>query len=124
MTAPAATLEVTQYTAQYELLRAQVVGTVSEMALDHKARQPRGIGLASVAIPLPVRSLIPKRFAARALVRASSAARIDSSSDMANTQKSAGKHDINDNQRYERQLYEKPGLRWCVRSSWRNQSKA
>lgn len=46
MTAPVATLEVTQYTAQYELLRAQVVGTGSEMAPGHDAKQPRGIGLA------------------------------------------------------------------------------
>lgn len=46
MTAPAATLEVTQYAAQYELLRAQVVGTVSEMAPGHEAKPPRGIGLA------------------------------------------------------------------------------
>lgn len=46
MTAPAAMLEVMQYTAQYELLRAQVVGTVSEMAPGHETRPPRGIGLA------------------------------------------------------------------------------
>jgi len=39
-------LEVTRYTAQYELLRTQVIGTARDLALGCEARRPRGIGLA------------------------------------------------------------------------------
>jgi hypothetical protein len=43
MIVEAAKLDVTQYTAQYELLRLQVIGSAGNVVL---AGQPRGIGLA------------------------------------------------------------------------------
>ena len=43
MIVEAAKLDVTQYTAQYELLRLQVVGSAGNVVL---AGQPRGVGLA------------------------------------------------------------------------------
>lgn len=39
-------LDLRQYAAQYELLRAQVIGTPREMASGREASQARGIGLA------------------------------------------------------------------------------
>jgi len=46
MTVPTAALDVGQFAAQYELLRAQVSGTSRDGALGPEARQARGIGLA------------------------------------------------------------------------------
>lgn len=43
MIVEAARLDVTQYTAQYELLRFQVIGSAANVVL---AGQPRGVGLA------------------------------------------------------------------------------
>ena len=43
----ATSLDVTQYTAQYELLRSQVIGAVAGAALrPDLTAQPRGVGLA------------------------------------------------------------------------------
>jgi len=39
-------LDIRQYVAQYELLRAQVIGTPRDMVLGREASQRRGIGLA------------------------------------------------------------------------------
>ena len=46
MTVPTEALDARRYAAQYELLRAQVMGTPRDMAWGHEASQPRGIGLA------------------------------------------------------------------------------
>jgi hypothetical protein len=43
MMVEAAKLDLTQYTAQYELLRFQVIGSAAKVVL---AGQPRGVGLA------------------------------------------------------------------------------
>ena len=40
------TLDATQYTVQYELLRSQVIGTVCDVAHGKTAGPPRGMGLA------------------------------------------------------------------------------
>jgi hypothetical protein len=47
MIVEAAMIDVTQYTAQYELLRSQVIGPAGNAAPGDKAAgQPRGVGLA------------------------------------------------------------------------------
>jgi hypothetical protein len=46
MIAQTQALDVRQYVSQYELLRAQVIGTSRDMALGREASQRRGIGLA------------------------------------------------------------------------------
>lgn len=64
-----AALDVTHYAAQYELLRAQVIGTAYERAWRHEAQPPRGIGLA-----LLLREGMPGWLkAVEALIRASPA---------------------------------------------------
>jgi len=44
--APPPASDVTRYTAQYELLRTQVMGIASERACGREAQSPHGIGLA------------------------------------------------------------------------------
>lgn len=67
MSVEAEALDVTRYTVQYELLRAQVVGTTRDMARGCEAGQPRGIGLA-----LLLREGMPGWLkAAEAVIRAS-----------------------------------------------------
>jgi len=46
MTVPAGALDAGQFAAQYELLRAQIIGTPRDMACGRKPNQPRGVGLA------------------------------------------------------------------------------
>ncbi len=46
MTAEAGLVDTSRYTAQYELLRSQVIGARCEAARQNAVDQPRGVGLA------------------------------------------------------------------------------
>lgn len=78
--------DVTQYTAQYELLRAQVIGTRGgEAAQTERATQPQGVGLALI-----LREGMPGWLnAIDAVIRASQAERTEDTEQPAAPERSA-----------------------------------